>query len=280
MDLHWNDIMTVEDSIGAFMTGQARQTVKNERGYMMAALLVSLAVMSVLMTVALPTWRHMMQREREAELVFRGEQYARAVGLFQRKYAGAFPPSVDMLVQQKFLRKKYRDPMVPDGDFQILYQTATAQPGVGQPVTGGFGQTPGEDQGATPGLQPGRPPSAGPGTGSSTTPGQIGSGAGRAIGTLGPRGGVIGVVSKSPARSIRVYRGRSKYNEWQFLYTDVRQNVGVPGSQGPGAPGGPGPAGPGRPSSQGRGPGSRPGAGSFPPGGGQRAPGPGMPPSP
>ena len=45
----------------------------------MAALLVSLAVMSVLMSAALPAWRHQAQREKEAELVFRGEQYVRAI---------------------------------------------------------------------------------------------------------------------------------------------------------------------------------------------------------
>ncbi len=278
--------MAVKDIIGAFMTGQAMDKARDDRGFMMAALLVSLAVMGILMTVALPTWRHMMQREREAELVFRGEQYARAVGLFQRKYAGAFPPSVDMLIQQKFLRKKYKDPMVPDGEFQVLYQASTAQQpgGVGLPGVGtGPGQTPGEDQGATPGggLPPGRVPSVGPGGTSSTTPGQIGGGPGRAIGTLGPRGGVIGVVSKSSARSIRLYRGRSRYSEWQFLYTDLRQNVGTPAGQTPGASGGPGAAGPGRPGAPGRSPTTRPGDRPFGPGGGMRTPGgvPG-PPSP
>jgi type II secretory pathway pseudopilin PulG len=45
-----------------------------ERGYAMAALLVSLAVMSVLLSVILPAWHHEVQREKEAELVFRGEQ--------------------------------------------------------------------------------------------------------------------------------------------------------------------------------------------------------------
>ena len=77
----------------------------------MAALLVAIAVMGVLMSAILPAWKTLVQREREEELVFRGEQYARAVGLFQRKFAGAFPPSVDVLVQQKFLRRAYKDPV-------------------------------------------------------------------------------------------------------------------------------------------------------------------------
>ena len=49
----------------------------------MAALLVALAVMAVMMSVALPVWRHEAQREKEAELVWRGQQYIRAIRLFQ-----------------------------------------------------------------------------------------------------------------------------------------------------------------------------------------------------
>ena len=74
------------------------------------------------MTVALPAWRQANQREKEEELVFRGRQYVRAVQLFQRRFAATYPPSVDVLVQQKFLRKKYKDPMVEDGEFEVLYQ--------------------------------------------------------------------------------------------------------------------------------------------------------------
>ena len=78
-----------------------------ERGHALAVLLVGIAVMSILMSVAMPIWKQAVQREKEQELVFRGEQYARAIGLFQRKFAGAFPPSIDVMVEQRFLRKKY-----------------------------------------------------------------------------------------------------------------------------------------------------------------------------
>ena len=99
----------------------------NQRGYAMAALLVSLGVMTVLMSVAMPVWRHQAQREKEAELIFRGEQYARAINLYQRKMGpGNFPPSIDVLVQQRFLRKKYKDPMTEDGEFEIIRPAARA----------------------------------------------------------------------------------------------------------------------------------------------------------
>jgi type II secretory pathway pseudopilin PulG len=220
--------MTVEDDIGVTMRGQESKAARRGQGYVMAGLLVAIAVMSILMAAAMPSWRHMVQREREAELVFRGEQYARAVGLFQRKFAGAFPPSVDVLLQQKFLRKKYKDPMVPDGEFQVLYQTSAGQQ-PGQVGTPGLG-----------GSSIGRPsPSPSPSSDDDDrpSPGQIGGRPSTAFGTAGPRGGVTGVVSKSTQRSIRLYKGRNRYNEWQFLYTEVSTRV-VPESDPGGAAGG------------------------------------------
>jgi type II secretory pathway pseudopilin PulG len=225
----------------------------------MAALLVGIAVMGILMSAAMPAWKTLVQREREEELVFRGEQYARAVGLFQRKFAGAFPPSVEMLVQQKFLRKAYKDP-VTGGEFQVLYQsTAMAVPGQGRgPAAGqpGFGASassrPGQVEQA-PGLAPA---ATGPGPGLSG-----GSGA-----TAGPRGGIVGVTSKSPKASLRLYKGRSKYNEWQFVYTQASSQIGVPGQPSPGMPGGfPGSARPGGVPGSGRPGGMSP---TYPPGGG------------
>ena len=91
----------------------------SERGYAMAALLVAMAVMAIVLSTAMPVYQTVARREREAELIFRGEQYARAIGMFQRKYANALPPDVDVLVKERFLRKKYKDP-ITRGDFQFL----------------------------------------------------------------------------------------------------------------------------------------------------------------
>ena len=44
----------------------------------MAALLVAMSVMAVLMGALLPQWTTLATREKEQELVFRGNQYARA----------------------------------------------------------------------------------------------------------------------------------------------------------------------------------------------------------
>ena len=175
-----------------------------DSGYAMAALLVGMAVMAVFLTVAIPAWSTAARREREEELIFRGQQYARAIALFQRKFANTFPPSIDLLVNGKYLRKKYKDP-ITDGEFQAIYanQQNGGQPGGGATV---------------PQIgQPVRPPT------------QVGSGT-----TVGPQGGIIGVASKSTATSLRIYSGRSKYNEWVFVAVQATNRISAPtGSQTP-----------------------------------------------
>jgi len=234
-----------------------------ERGYAMAALLVGLAVMSVLMSAALPTWRHQAQREKEAELVFRGEQYARAVALFRAKNQNAFPPSVDVLVQGKFLRKKYLDP-ITGKDFDLI-GVGTQTPTAPQPTGTPRGATP---TGATP---PGAatPPAA------ATSPG-FSTGSPTAV-----SGGIMGVHSKSTENSIRVYKGQTRYDQWNFVFTAMNRPGGNDaGALNPGGRGGlnaPGPTGGrgvgtdtgrgGRSTAPGRGP------GGFPP-----PPPPGLPP--
>ena len=226
--------------------------VAGEAGYAMAALLTMIAVMSILLSAALPVWQHQMRREKEAELVFRGEQYVRAIRLFNQKFQ-TFPPNVDVLVQQKFLRKKYKDP-ITGKDFRPIYAGQIAQ-----------GQQPGQQRPGAP--QPGQQqPAPSPG---------LASGA-QEVGRPG-FGGMMGVASQSEDTSILVYKGRTKYSQWQFTYAQATARPGGPaGRPRPGGPGGPiGPGGPVRPGERPGGPGQRGPRGPFGPGGpgGQRPPG-------
>lgn len=196
----------------------------------MAVLLVGIAVMAVLATAVMPVWRHQAQREREEELIFRGTQYARAVALFQRKFPGAFPANLDALVTQKFLRRKYKDPMTADGEFQVVFQNSP-----------GISTAPGTQPGRTPGREATQPGARSPTPAPAPTTSATGS-----TNLVGPQGGVVGVVSRSKEKSIRIFNGRSQYNEWQFDYTLVTRTVGTPG-----APGTPGSQTPGQPVSPG-----------------------------
>lgn len=176
-----------------------------EHGYAMAALLVAMSVMAVLASAAMPVWKQMSRREKEAELIFRGQQYARAIGLFQRKTGpGVNPPNLDVLVQQHFLRKKYKDPITGEDFEPIAASTAAA---------------------ATPGTLPGAPSTTARGQAPSNAPGAPVGGRGF--------GGIIGVASKSKDTSLRIYNGRTHYNEWQFVFVPQVQAAGVgPGGQG------------------------------------------------
>lgn len=211
---------------GPFGCAKGGLWARGNRGYAMAALLVGMSVMAVLMGALLPVWSHMATREKEEELIFRGRQYARAIGLYQRKFANTPPPSIDVLVDQRFLRKKYKDPITND-DFQPIYanQQATAQ----GPGTSQVAQRPGQSATAT-----------------LSTPAQQTLQSGFGSTGIGAQGGVIGVTSKSKEPSIKVYNGRSHYNEWSFVFVQTAQrpgqSVNLPGI--PGQRGGQGQPGP------------------------------------
>ena len=117
----------------------AQETRSSERGFAMAGLLVTIALLSLAMSVAMPTWKTMAQREKEEELLWRGQQYDRAIQLYRKKNAAPGAPSVDKLVEGRFLRKKYKDP-ITGGDFELVgVSPAGNAPGVQQPQRG-FGQ--------------------------------------------------------------------------------------------------------------------------------------------
>jgi type II secretory pathway pseudopilin PulG len=231
----------------------------------MAAVLIGIALLSVVMSALLPAWRQQMRREREAELAFRGEQYARAIYLFQQKNPGMYPPSFEFLVQNKYLRKEFKDP-IANADFVPLQVGQQPQPG----------------QGGNPGRA-GGPGGAGrgsPGT-SLGQPSQPGRGG---FGSI-PGGAIMGVQSKSTEASIRIYNGAGYYNQWRFIYRgrgrgNPQQQPGAPdgrgrqGGPGVGAPGGPGRGGPiGVPGPGRGGPIGMPGPGrGRGPGGGGRGP--------
>ena len=167
----------------------------------MAALLVVLAIMSLMLSMALPAWHHAAQREREAELIFRGEQYARAIMLYQRQTPGAYPPDVDTLVEGRFLRRAYRDPMTAGGEFRLILQSELSEfggaGGDGSPADGASSQAGGgtrrsdDDAGNRPGFMRGVRPFA---NRDEREPG-------------GVDGNIAGVVSRSEEASIALYNG-------------------------------------------------------------------------
>ena len=213
--------------------------LRGQQGFAMATLLVALAVMSLLLSMALPAWRHAAQREREAELIFRGEQYARAVMLYQRRTPGAWPPDVETLVEGRFLRRAYRDPMTAGGEFRLVLQSELAgaageaddEPSSRRRRADGAGPD-GDGRGEAGGEPSRRRQRGAAGAGSGFRP--VGN---RNEETSGVAGNVAGVVSRSEKTSIALYKGRSKYSEWVFTVGGAAGGpAGAPGSGAPGPP--------------------------------------------
>ena len=102
-----------------------------ERGYAMAALLIALAVMAILLTVAMPVWRQKRGAKRKPSSSSAASSTpARSPSSDTRTRTSRtrFLPSIDSLVQGRFLRKKYKDPMTKDGEFELI-GVGSAQPG-------------------------------------------------------------------------------------------------------------------------------------------------------
>lgn len=266
-----------------------RSRTLDDQGYVMAVLLIGMAITAVWMSALLPAWRQQVTRQREQDLIFRGEQYARAVALFYVRNQCTLPTNVDDLVARKFLRKKWKDPITND-DFILVPGAQPGQGGAQQP-----GATPGRGgTGAPPVGQPGRsgatpvggvgggttgtsPSASGPGRTGQPTSAGLPSGAfpgqnnqsSQSGQSISPGSGIAGVVSKSSGTSIMIYNGQQTYSAWQFMYQNALRTMGQTPQCGQGQPG----ARPGQPGQPGQ-PGGR-GDGRGGPGAPTRTGGPG-----
>ncbi len=231
-------------------------------GYAMAGLLVAIGIMSVLMSVAMPAWRTLAKREKEAELLFRGQQYMRAIDLYQRRFPGAYPTDLEMLVEQRFLRRAYLDPMTGE-PFRILTPGSAAAAGEAEAEEDG---RPRSRLSRRTERNPPRPAgSALGGAAGRVSPGPFSGTLGRDQEELG---GIVGVVSRSPEESLREYNGATRYDQWLFVHQAQAVAPGAAGAAAP-FPGGIG-SGPGGRDGIGGAAGSRDGGGLFrrPAGGG------------
>jgi type II secretory pathway pseudopilin PulG len=203
-----------------------------DRGFVMVALLIGMAVTAVWMATMLPAWRQQAIREKEENLVFYGNQYARAIAHYYLKNNCTLPADVDALVSGHFLRRKWKDPITGKDFLPQMIGGAASSGGLGQTPAnmGPRGSTgnPGQQQapigGNRAGAQPAAP--AGPaGVGNSgrgntptgpggVTPGPVQGGSGQ------PQlAGLAGVVSESTATSIRLVNQTQQYSFWRFDYT-------------------------------------------------------------
>jgi type II secretory pathway pseudopilin PulG len=94
---------------------------RRDAGFSLAALIFFATAVSILLGAAVPAYQMQARREREEELIFRGQEYTRAIQKYQRKF-GIYPPSIDALVQTnglRFVRKLYTDP-ITGKEFRLI----------------------------------------------------------------------------------------------------------------------------------------------------------------
>ena len=223
-------------------------------GYLLAGLMTAIAIMMILSTVVFQAWEDALQREREAELIFRGEEIARGILRF-RAAQGRGPNTLKELMEpgpngEYYMRREYEDPMAEDGKWGLLYeapgggivdpsnpasaqgllQGADGQVGAGNPLgeagsignntdsrlNDAFGNQQQGGQGQQPGL--GGPGSLG-GVGNGTGTGSI----------LNPNGEggvglpIAGVKTLSTETAFRIWQDRTDYPEWLFTWQAIEQ---------------------------------------------------------
>ncbi len=216
-----------------------------ERGFAFITVLVALFVVGVMLLAAAEPAAVVAQREREEELVFRGEAYVEAIRLYQSEHGGAFPTQLKQLLEQgpkrrRYIRQLYRNPFDPEGKWALLAPGVTPPKGV--PGLGGTPAAP------PPVGVPLTPTQGGPRVGLLPGPGQA-----LPFRLDGQEGQpIVGVYCNSKRQAFREYRGRKNYDEWYFspLVIPPPPPVGVGLGQGAvPAPAGPPPAAPQGPKS-------------------------------
>lgn len=223
---------------------------RKQAGYSLLMAVFLVATVLILVAAAAPSILTQGRREREEETVWRGEQYARAIGLYYRKF-GRYPTKIDDLTKEtngvRFLRQAYTDPMnKEDGSWRFIYvgpngqligsqrqtsllQSVLSAPPVPVSPAIGAGQQPGTSSTAMTFGAGGQADPAGGQTPGATAP---------AVNPLESQpqplegavlgGNIIGVGSKVKQPSLRIYEGGDKYNQWEFIWNPNQQGQGMP----------------------------------------------------
>jgi type II secretory pathway pseudopilin PulG len=125
------------------MVAPARR--RRARGFTYLTALFAVAFLGLGLTLAGETWRTAAQREREARLLWTGDQYRRAIERYYRSGPAQYPRSMEDLLRDprqagivRHLRQRYPDPVTgsaqwgyvrtPAGEIMGVYSLSPAAP--------------------------------------------------------------------------------------------------------------------------------------------------------
>ncbi|MFB3850511.1 MAG: hypothetical protein ACE14Q_01150 [Acidobacteriota bacterium] len=220
-----------------------RQNIQSgEKGATFLTILVLLFLLAVFLLWAVQPASTVMQREKEAELIFRGEQICEALRNYQKDHGGAFPSELKELLKKSpknvpYLRRLYRNPFDPEGKWCYLAPGTTSikykEDGSKEILPGG---------GVADKIPP--PAQGGQTQGNSGISGQPGSQMQVKVLPFkldGKEGmPILGVYAKCDKPAFRKYMDSNEISEWYFSplviqpKPPVNLNPVVPGQQQPG----------------------------------------------
>jgi type II secretory pathway pseudopilin PulG len=103
---------------------------RRKSGLVLFAVLLLLVLAGLAALVGAEVWATALKREREAQLLFVGEQYRRAIESYWRASPGpvkTLPTSLDVLLEDdrfpmpvRHLRRLYPDPVVGEADWKLV----------------------------------------------------------------------------------------------------------------------------------------------------------------
>jgi type II secretory pathway pseudopilin PulG len=119
-----------------------------QTGFTYLGILFAVAIFGATLAMVGHLWQSIQKRENEKELLFRGDQFRQAIGLYYERTPGAakhYPKSLENLlrddryiVPQRYLRRIYIDPMTgktewglvkaPDGGIMGVHSLSDKQP--------------------------------------------------------------------------------------------------------------------------------------------------------
>src|SRR2546423_14778994 len=98
-------------------------TSRNQRGYILLSVMLLMTIMLLTLTIEAPRIAQQIKREKEEELIHRGNEYKSATKKYFRKF-GRYPVSLEQLENtnnMRFLRKRYKDPFTGKDDWRLLH---------------------------------------------------------------------------------------------------------------------------------------------------------------
>ena len=108
-----------------------------EQGVMLLGLVVAIFLILLALSVAAPRVAHELRREQEVETIHRGNQYVRAIQMYHKKIGSI--EQLEKTNNQRFLRRKYIDPMTGKDDWRLIHlgeAKTTVKGFFGEPLAG------------------------------------------------------------------------------------------------------------------------------------------------